>query len=335
VAQGDTTRTRIEDVAAAAGVSMKTVSRVLNGEANVREGTRTQVMATIEKLNYRPDPSARRLAGQRSYEIVLAYNNPSRNYLMDVVTGVLAASRASHYNLVLSPIASPRDIDEIFVHAHPDGVVLTPPLTDDPVVIAALKRRRLPYACLSPHDRKARIGAYIDDVAAARDLVLALANLGHRRIGHVCGAKGHGAREWRLAGYKQALKDAGLPYDPSLVVDGEFLFESGVEGARKLLSLKQPPTAIFAANDDTAAGVLRSAAELGLRVPRDLSVCGFDDTPVASQILPALTTVQQPITEMARIATWQLIDRIRDPKAGMMEQVDYRLIQRESVGPAP
>ncbi len=314
---------------------MKTVSRVINGEPSVREGTRTRVVTAMEKLNYRPDPSARRLAGQRSYEIVLAYNNPSRNYLMDVVSGVLAASRSHHYNLVLSPITSPRDIDEIFVHAHPDGVVLTPPLTDDPVVVAALNRRRLPYACLSPHDRKARIGAYIDDAAAARDLVLALARLGHRRIGHIRGARGHGAREWRLVGYKQALRDAGLPYDPSLVVDGEFLFESGVQGARKLLALKQPPTAIFAANDDTAAGVLRAAAELGLCVPRDLSVCGFDDTPVAGQILPALTTVQQPITEMARITTLQLIERIRDPKAGAMERIDYRLIQRESVGPAP
>ncbi|MBW8823922.1 MAG: LacI family DNA-binding transcriptional regulator [Xanthomonadales bacterium] len=328
-------RARIEDVAAAAGVSMKTVSRVLNGESNVREDTRTHVMATIEKLNYRPDPSARRLAGQRSYEIVLAYNNPSRNYLMDVVTGVLAASRSSHYNLVLSPITSPRDIDEIFVHARPEGVVLTPPLTDDPVVVAALKQRRLPYACLSPHDRKARIGAYIDDVAAARDLVLALARLGHRRIGHIRGAKGHGAREWRLSGYKQALTDAGLPYDPALVVDGEFLFESGVKGGRKLLAMKQPPTAIFAANDDTAAGVLRAASELGLRVPCDLSVCGFDDTPVASQILPALTTVRQPITEMARVATLQLIERIRNPKAGTMQPIGYELVQRESVGPAP
>lgn len=328
-------RARIEDVAAAAGVSMKTVSRVMNGEASVRDDTRARVLATMEKLNYRPDPSARRLAGQRSYEIVLAYNNPSRNYLMDVITGVLAASRSRHYNLVLSPIASSRDIDEIFVHAHPDGVVLTPPLTDDPVVVAALERRHLPYACLSPRDRKARIGAYIDDVAAARDLVLELANLGHRRIGHICGAKGHGAREWRLAGYKQALKDAGLPYDPALVVDGEFLFDSGVKGGRKLLALKQPPTAIFAANDDTAAGVLRIAAELGLHVPRDLSVWGFDDTPVASHILPALTTVQQPITEMARIATLQLVDHIRDPKAGAMERIGYQLVERESVGPAP
>lgn len=333
--QSPPVRARIEDVASAAGVSIKTVSRVINGEAGVREGTRARVMAAMEQLNYRPDPSARRLAGQRSYEIVLAYNNPSRNYLMDVVTGVLAASRSRHYNLVLSPISSPRDIDEIFVHAHPDGAVLTPPLTDDPVVIAALERHRLPYACLSPHDRDARIGAYIDDVAAARDLVMTLANLGHRRIGHVRGAKGHGAREWRFSGYRQGLKDAGLPYDPSLVVDGEFLFESGVKGARKLLALEQPPTAIFAANDDTAAGVLRAAAELGLRVPQDLSVCGFDDTPVASQILPALTTVQQPITDMARMATLQLIDRIRDPNAGAMEQIDYRLIQRESVGPAP
>lgn len=328
-------RARIEDVAAAAGVSMKTVSRVLNGEANVRDRTRARVTATIEKLNYRPDPSARRLAGQRTYEIVLAYNNPSRNYLMDVVTGVLAASRSSHYNLVLSPIASPRDIDEIFVHAHPDGAVLTPPLTDDPVVIAALERHHLPYACLSPHDRKNRIGAYIDDVAAARDLVLALAALGHRRIGHIRGARGHGAREWRLAGYRQALKDVGIPYDPALVVDGEFLFDSGVKGGRKLLALKQPPTAIFAANDDTAAGVLRIAAELGLHVPGDLSVCGFDDTPVASHILPSLTTVQQPITEMARIATLQLIDHIRDPRTVTMEKVPYQLIERESVGPAP
>lgn len=333
-------RARIEDVAAAAGVSIKTVSRVLNAEANVREDTRTRVMEAVVKLKYRPNISARRLAGQRSYEIALAYNNPSLNYLMEVQSGVLGACRERHYNLVLAPpdgdaVAIREDVDALLEHTRPDGVVLIPPLTDEPNVLASLRQRGVPFACLSPRDAAGRIGARMDEVAAVRELIGELVRLGHRRIGHVCGAAGHGARDWRLAGYRAGLEASGIAFDSVLVVDGAFVFESGLAGGHALLALPDPPTAIFAANDDSAAGVLRAAAERGLRVPDDLSVCGFDDTPIARHLCPALTTVRQPSAEMGRIATLQLLERIHDADGGAMIQLAHALVTRESVGPAP
>ena len=331
-------RTRIEDVAAAAGVSMKTVSRVLNNEPNVREQTRQRVMQAVDRLQYRPNASARSLAGQRSYVIALVYNNPSRNYLMEIQAGVLAACYAHHYNLVLAPVGSgtkpvASDIRGVFEHHAPDGVVLIPPMTDDPVVLGYLQDNGVPFACVSPHSTAQRIGVSMDDQAAVSDLMAHLVALGHRRIGHIQGHRAHGAHEWRHAGYREALRDAGIDYDPALVVEGEFVFESGVHGANRLLDLDDPPTAIFAANDDTAAGVIRVAGERGLSVPRELSVCGFDDTPIARHIFPALTTVRQPTTDMGELAALQLLERIRTPGAGTMVQVQHTLLLRESTGP--
>lgn len=333
-------RVRIQDVAAEAGVSIKTVSRVLNAEANVREDTRERVLEAVSRLKYKPNPSARRLAGQRSYEIALVYNNPSLNYLMEVQSGVLGACRERHYNLVLAPVdgdakAMHEDMDAMFEHTRPDGVVLIPPLTDEPEVLASLQRREVPFACLSPRESTNRIGARMDEVEAVRGLMGELVRLGHRRIGHVCGAAGHGARDWRLAGYRAGLEAAGIAFDPALVVDGAFVFESGLAGGHALLALPDPPTAIFAANDDSAAGVLRAAAERGLRVPDDLSVCGFDDTPIARHLYPALTTVRQPTAEMGRVATLQLLERIRGANSGAMVELAHALVPRESVGPAP
>ena len=215
-----------------------------------------------------------------------------------------------------------------------DGVVLIPPLTDEPEVLASLQRREVPFACLSPRESAHRISARIDEVGAVRALIAELVRLGHRRIGHVCGALGHGARDWRLAGYRAGLEDVGIRFHSSLVVDGALVFESGLEGAHALLALPDPPTAIFVANDDSAAGVLRAAAERGLRVPHDLSVCGFDDTPIARHLYTALTTVRRPSAEMGRIATLQLIERIHDADGGAMVELAHALVMRESVGPA-
>jgi LacI family transcriptional regulator len=331
-------RTRIEDVAAAAGVSMKTVSRVLNNEPNVREETRQRVIEAVGRLQYRPNASARSLAGQRSYVVALVYNNPSRNYLMEIQSGVLDACQAHHYNLVLAPVGGrgpvAGDIRAVFEHHAPDGVLLIPPLTDDATVLGYLQEHGVPFACVSPHSTARRIGVTMDERAAVHELMAHLFALGHRRIGHIQGHPMHGACQWRHEGYREALQQAGIDYDPALVVEGEFVFESGVRGANRLLDLPEPPTAIFAANDDSAAGVIRVAGERGLSVPRDLSVCGFDDTPIARHIFPALSTVRQPTTDMGELATLQLLERIRAPAAGRMLQVRHTLLLRESTGPA-
>ncbi|MGH8026911.1 MAG: LacI family DNA-binding transcriptional regulator [Pseudoxanthomonas sp.] len=331
-------RSRIEDVAAAAGVSMKTVSRVLNHEPNVREATRDHVMRVVKQLQYKPNLSARSLAGQRSYVVALVYNNPSLNYLMEVQNGMLEACRAHHYNLVLAPVGSGKqrtaeDIKGLFEYFGPDGVVLIPPLTDDNVVLEFLEAHEVPFACIAPRNPQKRIGVMMEETAAVLELMAGLISLGHRRIGHIKGPRAHGACQWRHAGYREALRKAGISYDAELVTQGEFSFDSGISGANRLLDLTDPPTAIFAANDDMAAGVIRAAGERGLAVPRDLSVCGFDDTPIARHIYPALTTVRQPTSEMGRLATLELLERIRTPGAGCMVRVEHTLLFRESTKP--
>lgn len=336
----DEMRSRIEDVAAAAGVSMKTVSRVLNHEPNVREETRQRVMQAVEALQYRPNLSARSLAGQRSYTVALVYNNPSRNYLMEVQGGMLEACRAGHYNLVLAPVGAPRqrkaaDLEAVFEHFAPDGVVLIPPLTDDATVLAYLEAHDVPFACIAPRQTPARIGVMMDETAAVIELINGLISLGHRRIGHIKGPPAHGACLWRYSGYRQALEAAGIEEEPGLVVQGKFSFESGIEAAQRLLEMAHPPTAIFAANDDMAAGCIRVACLRGLRVPADLSICGFDDTPIARHIHPALTTVRQPTSEMGRLATMELLARIRSPDAGRMVHVEHEVLFRESTGRPP
>ncbi len=331
-------RVRIEDVAEAAGVSMKTVSRVLNREPNVREDTRVRVQAAVDALNYKPHPSARSLAGHKSYLVALLYDNPSPNYLMEVIAGVLDACETQQYNMMMCPLdfGSPtfmNAVESMIAHSQPDGLILTPPITDAPALLKRLDELELAYASISPRKQKQCMGVAIDETRAAFDMMQHLVSLGHRRIGHIKGHPEHGASDWRLQGYRDGLQKAGIPFDPDLVVDGEFSFESGVRGAEKLLQLRERPTAIFAANDDMAAGVIGVALRLGLRVPEDVSVCGFDNTPMSLQIYPPLTTVHQPSRDMGRIAALELLTAIRKRDAGKMLQIPYTLKLRQSTGP--
>jgi LacI family transcriptional regulator len=332
-------RVRIEDVAAAAGVSMKTVSRVLNNEPNVSAETRGRVQAAVEQLQYRPDPSARVLAGRRSYLIAMLYDNPSSNYLMEVELGILDACQSQHYNMMLAPLVYDAadivaNVEALVVQSRLDGVVLTPPITDDPALLARLDELGVPYASVSPKEEFRRIGVVVDEEQAVADMIGHLVGLGHRRIAHIKGHPAHGASGWRLSGYHEGLRRAGLQPDPALVVDGEFSYDSGFAATNALLDLPQPPTAIFAANDDMAAGAICAICERGLSVPKDVSVCGFDDTPIARHIYPTLTTVRQPTREMGRLAGQELLKAIRDREAGGIVEVPYTLEFRRSTGPA-
>jgi LacI family transcriptional regulator len=334
-------RVRLEDVARAAGVSPKTVSRVLNDEANVRAPTREKVLAAMAAMDYRPHQPARSLASNRSFLIATLYDNPSSNYLTEIQAGVLEACDLYHYSMMLRPLhVSAEDfverVDRLISHHRPDGLVLTPPITDHPGLLQRLRDRRVLYASISPVEHKGTIGAFIDEPEAVRHLMATLLSLGHRRIAHVIGHPDHGASQWRLAGYRQALAEAGLPRDPELEVAGDFSFGSGVAAARRLFSLPRGrgPTAVFAANDDMAAGVIWAAGEHGLSVPADVSVCGFDDTPIARQIWPALTTIHQPSREMGRIAALQLMESLRGRGPGAMVRAPFSLELRESTAPA-
>ncbi|MBE5314801.1 MAG: LacI family DNA-binding transcriptional regulator [Xanthomonadales bacterium] len=332
-------RVTIDDVAEAAGVSPKTVSRVINNEPNVREETQLRVRAAIEKLNFRPDPSARSLAASRSYLIGVVYDNPSDSYLMEIISGVLDTCQAQHYQTLLCPLRFDRadlvrEVDSLIAQSRPGGLVLTPPLTDNDELLAHLHAQGVPFACISPK-RAEGCGVTFDEQQAARDITAHLIALGHRRIAHVRGHAAHGASIWRIDGYREALLEAGLEFDPALLVQGEFSFDSGMQAARILLDLEDAPTAIFAANDDMAAGVVRVALERGLSVPGELSVCGFDDIPIARQIFPALTTVHQPAREMGATAAAELLKCMRDPAQATMRRVPYSLCLRASTGPAP
>ena len=332
-------RVRLEDVARAAGVSPKTVSRVLNDEANVRSPTREKVLAAMAAMDYRPHPSARSLAANRSFLVAAVYDNPSSNYLTEIQTGVLDACDEHHYSMMVRPLQADAPdfverVDTLISHHRPDGLVLTPPITDHAPLLARLRERGVPYASVSPKSRNGTIGAFIDEPEAARHVVDHLLGLGHRRIAHVLGHPAHGATGWRMAGYRDALAAAGIAYDPALVVEGDFSFSAGVAAARQLLSLPDRPTAVFAANDDMAAGVIWEAGEHGLAVPRELSVCGFDDTPISRQIWPTLTTIRQPSREMGRIAALELLAVLRGKGGGHMVQLPYALEVREAPAPA-
>jgi LacI family transcriptional regulator len=331
-------RVRLEDVARRAGVSPKTVSRVLNDEANVSDATRKRVTAAMEEMEYRPLSSARSLAGNRSFLVAMLYDNndnPASTYLAEIQDGVLEACDAHRYNMMVRPLRMRGDdfvnrLDAVISDHHPDGIVLTPPITDYAPLLKRLRERNVPFASVSPVSREDNIGVAMDEQLAARTMVEHLLSLGHRRIAHVSGIADHGASRWRLAGYREAMAAAGLAEDPALVVQGAFTFASGVAAARQLFALEKRPTAVFAANDDMASGVMWVANERGMKVPQDISVCGFDDIPLASQLWPALTTIRQPSREMGKVAALQLLEVLRGRGPGRLVEMPFSLEVRDS-----
>jgi LacI family transcriptional regulator len=306
-------RITIHDVSKAAGVSIKTVSRVLNSEPNVRSETRARVLKLVEELNYHPSLSARSLAGRSSNLIGLIYQNPSANYVVDLQKGA---------GLVLE--------------SHLDGVVLAPPLSDSTEVLAELQKHRIRFVRIAPTvDLDAYSCVFMNDVAAAREMTEYLIALGHERIGFINGPPGHPVTEQRYLGYTLALRSHGLDVDPQLVDRGEFTFDSGLAAARRLLSRATRPTAVFASNDDMAAGTIMAAHEMGLTIPSRLSVAGFDDSYVAQVIWPRLTTVHQPTYEMAHQAADMLFRSLGDEAPPRSMEIPYRMVCRESTGPRP
>lgn len=297
----------IKDVARAAGVSIKTVSRVLNDERYVGADTRHRVRAAMAALRFSPSTAARTLAGGRSRQVALVCDNPSPYYLFEIQAGVHARCVAAGVRLIVQPYdrASPdvaRDIARLIDQARPDGLILTPPVTDDRPVLAMLVERGLPFVRISPGEAGPVSSVHIDNEGAAFDMAAYLAGLGHRRVAFVAGDPAYPTSARRLAGYARAVAELGLDDDPALVRQGRYDFASGAAAADALLALDRPPTAIFAGSDDMAAGVLAAAHRLGVRVPRDLSVAGFDDTALAGYVWPPLTTIRQPTRDLGHAA---------------------------------
>ena len=307
-------RATIKDVSSAAGVSIKTVSRVLNNERYVAAKTRERVERAVAELNFRPSIAARMLAGKRSHQVALLYDNHSAHYIHQIHTGVWSRCIEAGVRLLAQPTdaASPTLVEEVRAlidQTQVDGVILSSPVTDALAVLDELERRNVPFVRISPgteHGRSSSVS--MDDVQAADDMTSHLVALGHRRIGFVVGHFKHMASDQRLFGYRRAIDRAGLPFEPKLVRPGAFDFASGEAAADILLDLADPPTAIFASNDDMAAGVLTVAHRRKLVLPGALSVAGFDDTALAGQLWPPLTTVRQPTRELAYAAASLLFE---------------------------
>ena len=298
----------IIDVAREAGVSIKTVSRVMNAEPGVRPDTRSHVLRVMAELKYRPQQSARSLAGGRSFLIGLLYYDPSAAFVAGVQQGATLRCREAGYHLVVESLHNDapdleQQIDRMVSALRPDGMILTPPLCDNPQVLKALRDSGTPCVLVSPaRDIEGAPSVRMDDTRAAEEVTNLLISLGHTRIAFIKGPPDQAASKLRYKGYLRAMKAHQIAVHDELVHQGDFIFSSGVEAAHHLLSRSARPSAVFASNDDMALGVLATAQRLGLSVPGDLSIAGFDDSPASGLVWPPLTTVRQPMGEMARAA---------------------------------
>ena len=330
----------INDVARLSGVSKKTVSRVINRSPLLNDETRKRVLKVIADLGYVPNPQARALALRTNFLIGLIHDNPNAQMVLNVQQGILEALQGTEFEMVVRPVdrgsaAMLEDVRNFIERQRLYGVVLLPPISEND----ALARLCDKLGC-----RYVRMGsAELDDSAhmvASNDreaVVEAVGHLigqGHRLIGLISGPHGFRSAAERRQGFEDALAAAKVKLPRSLIAEGNYTFESGISAAEKLLDLSPRPTAIFASNDEMAAGVIHAARQRGLDVPADLSVIGFDDTPIASHLWPPLTTVRWPIISMARAAAYKLLastageDPVAEPTLFLS-----RLIDRGSVAP--
>ena len=309
----------INDVALRAGVSMKTVSRVINKEPSVRKDTYNKVMAAVKELNYQPNIAARNLASTKSYAIGFIYSNPNAYYVIDMQNGILAECRERGYELLIHPCSADssdiiQDLTDMVRNSRIAGLVLTPPFSESSTVVRALNKMDLQFVRIISGAKSNSADnncILIDDRAAAFSITQHLIELGHTRIGFICGGPEHKSSGERLEGYLAALREADIRVSKPLIIDGDYSFESGVNGANKLLGRKRKPSAIFASNDEIAAGALFAARLMGVDIPNDLSIVGFEDSPFSRQTWPKLTTAHQPNELIAQRAAALLIDKIR------------------------
>ncbi|MFS1524285.1 LacI family DNA-binding transcriptional regulator [Microbulbifer sp. 2304DJ12-6] len=344
----------ITDVAKRAGVSIKTVSRVINNEPSVRPTTRTRVLMAIQALDYRPNLAARNLAGTHSYSIALIYDNPDAYYVIDMQNGILAACRARGYELLIHPSSAKApsihdELHKLVEQSRIAGLILTPPFSEYPEVIDTLKAlnvefvRILSSQAADQLDQLEENCIQVDDGAGAFSITQHLVELGHRRIGYLHGGIEHFSTLGRLEGYMRALQESQLPVDDQMILEGEYSFDSGVAGATALLKSDSPPTAVFAGNDEIAAGALFAARKMNIDVPQQLSIAGFEDSPFSRQTCPKLTTAHQPNEEIGRCAAELTLERIHCKgnmgKEKSQESITRRftpgLIVRDSTGAAP
>jgi LacI family transcriptional regulator len=324
-------RATINDIARIANVSKKTVSRVINQSPFVKDATRAKIDAVIKQFGYAPDPQARGLAFRRSFLIGLIYDNPNAQYIVNIQDGVLDALRGSGFELVVHPCDRQSEdfvpgIRRFIERQKLHGVVLLPPISEDQVLAQALREIDCQYVRVASVrlDNTSR-AILCNDREATAEAANYLEALGHRRIGLIAGPPHHRSAHERQLGFVAALEARGVSIPPEMIVEGSYLFDSGVACAEALLARRPRPTAIFACNDEMAAGVYKAAYRLKISIPDELSVVGFDDSPLASRLSPSLTTIRMPIRDMGRLAAAKLIP------GKMPDEVDTATITRVSL----
>lgn len=345
MANSDRNPVTIYDVAKHAGVSPMTVSRVVNKNTNVSEAMRTRVLASLKALDYSVNFAAQSTrAGITKIKLGILYSELSAHYLNEVLVGSLEQTSRLGCQLILERFdddQSERQAISQLIKQGVDGIILPPPLCDSEALIRLLQNENIQVLSLASATPLEDVSAVrIDDFEASVAMTRYLIKLGHRRIAFVKGHPRHTSSLVRFYGYSTALQNAGITIDEALVAPGLYTYQSGVEAAQYLLRRMERPTAIFASNDDMAAGVLGVAHGMQLRIPEDLSVVGFDDTLIATATWPTITTIHQPIGAMGRAAVSTLVDRIRDKRSAKAsrpehELMKFTLMERGSTGPAP
>ena len=327
----------INDVARAAGVSKKTVSRVLNRSPMLKADTRERVEKAIAELGYVPNPQARALALRRNFLIGLLHDNPNAQTVLNFQEGVLDAIRETDFALVVRPVDrhSPEMLEDIRGFLEKQrlfGVLILPPISENGALAALCRELGCGYVRLgAPELDAAEHLVHSNDREAVGRAVDYLYEMGHRRIGFIAGPEGFRSSVERRKGFMAAMQRHRLQTPQELLATGGYTFESGVTAAEEILQAAPRPTAIFASNDEMAAGALHAARQLGLHVPNDLSLIGFDDSPIAAHIWPPLTTVRWPIRSMAKAAALKLVS----PEQAAQQPSHFLsdLVRRASVQP--
>lgn len=346
----------IIDIAREAGVAFKTVARVVNREPLVKKETRERVEAAIARLGYKPNVWARSLASSRSHLIAMIYtpteaidsrthsisrkeNLSVSSYYNQIHVTAMTRCQREGYHLFVEELetgsrSAAKRIRDLVVATQIDGVLLTPPLSDNLAVMKALRAENIPFVRISPYAHLTLSSyVYIDDRKAAYEMTSHLCDLGHRDIAFIKGAPDHSSSQARFLGFTDAMKDHKAKIRPEWVIESAFSMRFGAVAVEKLMAGRRRPTAVFAFNDDIAAGVMSGAYRAGLSLPRDLSIAGFDDAPLAGALWPGLTTVYQPVAELANVATEILIREIESPGKRCARKLEHEIVIRESTAP--
>jgi LacI family transcriptional regulator len=336
-------RPTINDIARLAEVSKKTVSRVLNKSPFVAAETRAKVDAIIERTGYSPDPQARGLAFRRSFLVGTVFDNPNPQYVVNMQQGILDGLRGSGYELVIHPCDRHSrtylaDVRNFVERQKLFGVVLTPSVSEDEQLARLLEQLNCFYVRIAsvPLDRPDRM-IVSHDRKGGEQAALHLVQLGHREIGFISGPPTFRSSHERRAGLEDGLAASGLSLRSDHVAEGAYTFESGLACGSALLGRSDPPTAVFCANDEMAAGLLQAARRAHRPVPEGLSVVGFDDFQIATRVHPTLTTLHSPIRSLGLLAAQTLFARAGSAQAPMFDPAALlpQLVVRESSGPAP